>query len=148
MMGEGLRRTCRVYLRKNDTLVSSAAMTTHGFEIDDVPIFRLDADQPDAAIGKAVLQALNSYRWNVSPPGPEGRHPDPVLEFAEVKSWRQLEKGSRNIFIREKDGSITAIPTRRPPEGGYDHLNELAVHCRAIPEEIGAAVRQAALLCS
>jgi hypothetical protein len=143
-----MKRTCVVYLRKDELFIVSAAMTTHGFEIDDAPVCRLAADQAEATIGEAVLRALDAYRTNVPPPGPAGRHPDPVLQFVGVKSWGQLERSSRSISINDESGSIRAIPTRRLPAGGYDYLDELAVQCQAVPEQIGAAIRQVAPSCS
>jgi len=144
-----MRTSCAVYIRKEGMFVVSAAMTTHGFEIDDMPVTKLAAaEQTEVAIGKAVLKALDAYRKNVSPPGPNGRQPDPVLQFVGAKSWGQLERSSLNVFIKDESGSIRAVPTRRSPKGGYVHLEELAVHCRAIPEEIGVAVRKAVQLCS
>lgn len=141
-----MRRSCALYIRKGETIFVSQAMTTHGFEMDDQPTARLSNDDSDMAIGEAVLKALNLYRENVPPAGPLGRKPDPVLQFAGVKTWGQLERQSRNVSIEEKSGTVSVVPTRRPEEGGYDPLNQLAIHCRAVPEEIGAAVRRAATL--
>jgi hypothetical protein len=143
-----MRKICFVYLRKKEALVISAAMTTHGFEIAQEPVFRLVKDQSETAIGEAVLKALNSYRKGVAPLPPGDDRGDPVLQFVGVKTWGQLERTSRNILVKDESGSLSAVPTQRPPEGGYNHLNDLAVSCRAVPEEIGAAVRQAAQLCS
>ena len=140
-----MRRSCRVYLRRNEILVVSAAMTTHGFEIDDEPVSRLIKGFDD--VGDAVLRALSVYRSRVTPPGPEGRQQDPILRFAGVKTWGQLERTSRSLFVEEDAGSICIVPTRHSPEGGYEHLNQLKVCCRALPEEIRAAIREAAQLC-
>ena len=140
-------RTCSLYIRKNETFVVSSALTTHGYYMDDVPVFRVAPDQPDSAIGEAVLKALDSYRKDVPPVRHEDRKTYPVLQAIGLRSWGQLERTSRNISIEEDSGSVVVIPTRRPPEGGYEPLDQLAVHCRAVADEIGAAVRKAALLC-
>ena len=141
-------RICNVYLRGNETLIMSAAKTIPGFEIHAEPVFRLVDDQPDAAVGHAVLKALDSYREKVPPPSPEVRGQDPVLRSAGVSSWGQLERSSSNILITEEAGMIKAIPTQRRPGGAYLHLNNLAIQCRADAEEIGAALRQAVAFCS
>jgi len=140
-------KSCSLYIRKGEIIVVSQAMTTHGFETCDQPVLRLDTNESNITVGEAVMKALSLYRKNIPPHGPLGRKPDPILEFAGVRTWGQLERRSRCISISEESGSVTVGPTRRPPEGGYNHLDKLAIHCRAVPEEIGAAVRQAAALC-
>lgn len=123
-------------------------MTTHGFEITQEPVFKLHENSTEIGIGEAVLKALNSYRHDVPTPPLNDRQPDPLLEFIGVKTWGQLERSSRCILITEKLGSISATPTAHSPQGGYDHLNGLAVRCLPSADEIGAAVRRAAELCS
>lgn len=140
-------RVCSVYLRDDEIFVVSAAKTKPGFEIHRQPVFRLCEDESDIAIGEAVLKALASYRENVPAPGLDSRSPDAVLQSLGARSWRQVERSSRNVLITDESGEISAVPTRRPPDGGYVHLNGFAVHCRARPDEVGAAVRGAALLC-
>jgi hypothetical protein len=143
-----LQKSCVVYLRETEIVVVSNAMTTHGFEIDDLPITRLTAAQFDSVLGDAILEALGRYRTNVLPPGPRGRQPDPVLKFVGVRTWGQLERSTRNIFVTEELGSITAIPTRRIQKGGYDFLYEFAVRSSTVPVDIGLALSQAAKFCT
>jgi hypothetical protein len=143
-----VKRACALYVKKNEIFVVSEVMTTHGFEQHDQPVTKLTANEPDLAVGEAVLRALALYRQNVPPFGPGGRKPDPVLEFVGVRTWGQLQRSSQMVSIEEKEpDSISAVPTRRSIDGGYDYLKELAVHCRAVPEEIGTAIRKAVLLC-
>jgi hypothetical protein len=140
-------KACSLYIRKNETFVVSSALTTHGYYVDRVPVFRVTPDQPDSVIGEAVLRALDSYRENLLPTRPEDRKPDPVLQAMGLKSWGQLERTSRNVSVEENSGSVVVVPTRRPPEGGYNRLDNLALHCLAIADDIGATARKAALLC-
>ena len=141
-----MNRACTLCIGE-EIFVVSDAMTTHDYYEHDQPVTRLASNESDPVVGDAVLEALSLYRTNATPSGPMGTEADPVLQFAGVRTWGQLERNSHCILIREEAGSITSIPTRHAQGGGYDHLNELAIHCQAIPEEIGAAVRQAIKLC-
>ncbi|SRR5579884_1478036 len=140
-------KVCNLYVRDSDILVVSTATTTAGFEISQEPIFRLRADKPNVDIGHVVLRALEAHRTNIPPPSLKECSSDRVLSEIGVRSWRQLERTSRNILVTQEGGLVSATPTQHLSGGGYTHLNELTVRCRAIPEEIGAAVRQAELLC-
>lgn len=139
-----MRQSCNVFVSKNQVIVATVAMTTHGFEIDSEPVYRLLADVSNSDLGKAVLNALRSYRKDVSPPGPDtSAQESPVLRLAGFRRWSQLERISRNVFVEQQNDRLKAIPTTRPHEGGFVHQNALAVECGLTPEEIGKAVREA-----
>lgn len=140
--------SCNVFVRSADTLIVASARTKPGFEIDAAPVFKLAANEAPVAIGKAVLEALNSYRVNVNPPPSNAAASSPLLQIAGAKGWSQLERVSRNILVVLEAGQVSAIPTRHDPEGGFTHMRELAISCKPIDEEIGIAIARAALLCS
>ncbi len=139
-----MRRSCNVFFREDEVLVASAAMTTHGFEIDADPVIKLCEDRSQIKIGEAVLLALKSYSVNVSPRGPNSDpKSSPVLRAGKYRTWGQLERRNRNVFVVEEAGSLRAIPTRRSAEGGYAHQNDLSIRAGLTAEEIGDAIQRA-----
>ena len=140
--------SCNVFVRKKDILVASLARTTAGFEIVIDPVFKI-IGRSALSVGRAVLESIQAYQVDVPSPGPDfTKSANPLLKIAGCKSWSQLEKASINVLVNLDSECIWAIPTRHEIEGGFGHLNGLAVKCEMNAEEIGQAVLKAASLSS
>lgn len=86
------------------------------FEIDAEPIYKLNEDRSGLVTGTAVLQALQAYRVDVAPPGPDATaRSSPLLRIAGYKTWSQLERRSRNVFVVQDGDQARVIPTRYAP---------------------------------
>jgi len=143
------RSSCNVFVRKRHILVASAARTLAGFELIVDPIFELPVAATPSEIGQAALDAFAAYKIRVPNPGPDlANQPNAILRASGCRSWSQLDKSSRNVFLVRYPDTVVVIPTSQAPEGGVNHLNDQSIKCAAGARDIGEAVQMALAACS
>ena len=140
-------KACGVYFRGDKVFVISLAKTVPGFLIDSRPMFKLGRDEPPAAWGQAVLDALDSFREGVpmeQAPRTAGRE---FLDFTGFKSWASFARGALHLSLAYDGREVTVIPTVRA-HGGFNHMPEQATRCPPQPQAVGEALLEALRLCS
>ena len=148
-------RGASIYASQTALVILAEATTDAGFTLASLPVERLSSPADEATIGAAVLRVLAGCPVSVQAPSRDEytERLAPVWRAAGVRSWQALARNAVLCQIREREGTITLLPTRhggmRGPDRGFHELPEqaLKVQTNATALELGAAIREALHRC-
>lgn len=135
-----------IFLRGDAIYVVAVAVTRRGYTFKTEQVQTLSARVEAAALGKAVLRALDAYEENVPDIGDPRQHAGPMLRALGFSGIRQFERGTKWTGVQVVDGIAYVIPSKPYGRGGYfgltrDDAPEGGIaHVPLEPEALGAAV--------
>lgn len=101
------------------------------------------ADDPEA-ITEATRAALDKSRHGVPTPPPSEDLTAPMLEAANIKSWRTFVSRARVVDVCSSDGLATITPLKKVTAGGnYEPQPDKSRTCRVASAELGATILDA-----
>jgi hypothetical protein len=112
----------------------------------------VDADVPDADLGRLVRQGLAESKTNVPMPNFRAMDPstDPLLVAAGVKTYVGYARSAREVGVDldDKVPGLRLTPTLNSAREGWVSLDEftLSLDQRASDDQLGAGVRTALAL--
>jgi hypothetical protein len=111
------------------------------------PVKILEQNSNVDVIGRAVMDALQLFRTNVSFPDDYEKAANEVLKDTGFKNWRSFSKGAQRLGVRSVGAEILVTPTVADARGGYADLEDKTIRVRADPTTIGSAVVDALAKC-
>lgn len=140
-----LMKRATVYQRGAVILVHASSRTTDGVWILSEPCIRLPSDCGDAAMGLAVMSALEASQSSVPHPTQWKGLVEPLLRAAGVRTWKAFAKSAVCVEVEERDGQLALIPAvNLGSEEGF-RANESKKREIAIPSEhavVGVTLRE------
>lgn len=107
------------FVRRDVAYIPTCARTEAGFYFDIEPIEIARISNTDE-FRKAIKAALSRGNPTVPTPRREDYGKTPILKYAKVKSWPQMERESSFWGITENNGSYEFGPYRRRSDKGWE----------------------------
>lgn len=139
--------TCEVIGRGTKLYVFANCELQAGVRMSCPPVIVLEQNSGVEAIGRAVTDALRSFRANVPFPDDYDKAANEVLKDTGFKNWRSFSKDAQRLGVQSTGTEILVTPTVADARGGYGDLNEKSIKVRNDPASIGTAVLDALHLC-
>jgi hypothetical protein len=132
-----MEKSCGVYFRGEDVYVITSSYTTIGLLIATEPMFRLKRTDSPTDLGATVMEALQASRKGV--PNPEDLRSVGIAlaGFFGVKTLSSFERTATYFSLSLTANGVNIMPTVRGNRGGFSHLPDQAVNCKAEPTQIG-----------
>jgi hypothetical protein len=108
-----------IFIRHNVAYIPTSAKTEAGFYLDIEPVEVAEVSDT-ARFTEAVKAALSRGNPTVATPSREDYGKPPLVKYAKVKSWSQLERGSSFWGISEKSGRYEFGPYKRRADRGWE----------------------------
>jgi hypothetical protein len=137
---EVIGRGTKLYVFANCELQAGARMTCQ-------PVTVLEQNDDVEAIGRAVTDALRSFRTSVPFPDDFDKAANDALEGTGFKNWRVFSKGAQRLGVRSMGTEILVTPTVADARGGYGDLDDKSITVGIDPASIGRTVLDALRLC-
>jgi hypothetical protein len=137
---EVIRRGTKLYVFANCELQAGAQMACP-------PVTVLEQNSDVEAVGRAVTDALRSFRTNVPFPDDYNKAANEALKDTGFKNWRSFSKGAQRLGVRSMGTEILVTPTVADARGGYGDLSDKSIKVRIDPASVGRAVLDALHLC-
>jgi len=140
-------RGASVYLREGLWLIHSQAETEAGFSISTPPYLAIPEHAANAALGRAVRQALDASESGVPTPDPDDEGSSrQLLELVGVRGWRKFARTASLIGVHEERGRIVLEPWRLKGPPGNPSFEPLPDHDLELddvtPEALGRSLRR------
>jgi hypothetical protein len=151
-----MRQKCAVYLLAGDYIIISTSETSAGVGIAQAPVVRIGGSSTSAALGEAVLDALQRSQTGVPHPSDWAaldREMKTALNAVKVSSFMRLHRQASSVDVDADDEVVTLTPMRnggyKGPDRGFSGLPFKARRLRrgASTAEVGAAIVDAFQLC-
>ena len=111
------------------------------------PVTVLEQNSDVEAVGRAVMDALRSFRTNVPFPDDYNKAANEALKDTGFKNWRSFSKGAQRLGVRSMGTEILVTPTVADARGGYADLDDKSIKVRIDPASVGRTVLDALHLC-
>jgi hypothetical protein len=111
------------------------------------PVTVLEPNSDVEAVGRAVMDALRSFRTNVPFPDDLNKAANDLLKDTGFKNWRSFSKGAQRLDVASKGAEILVTPTVADARGGYASLDAKSIKARVDAASVGRAVLDALQLC-
>jgi hypothetical protein len=151
-----MRQKCSVYLLAGDYIIIPASETSAGMWIAEAPVLRVAGSSTSAALGEAVLEALQRSQTGVPHPTDwpaANREMKTALNAVKVSSFMRLHRQASSVAVDADEGVVTLTPLRnggyKGPDRGFSGLPSKARRLSrgTSTAEVGAAVVDAFQLC-
>ena len=139
--------TCEVIGRGTKLYVFANCEVQAGARMACPPVTVLQEDSDVEAIGRAVTDALRSFRTNVPFPDDYNKAANEALKDTGFKNWRSFSKGAQRLDVRSMGTEILVTPTVADARGGYADLKDKSIKARIDPASVGRTVLDALHLC-
>ena len=139
--------TCEVIARGGKLYVFSNCELDAGVRMACLPVTVLEQDSGVEAVGRAVTDALRSFRTNVPFPDDFNKAANDVLKDTGFKNWRSFSKGAQRLDVQSMGTEILVTPTVADARGGYASLDAKSIKVRVDPASVGRTVLDALHLC-
>lgn len=139
--------TCEVIGRGTKLYVFANCELQAGVRMACPPVTVLEQNSDVEAVGRAVTDALRSFRTNVPFPDDYNTAANEALKDTGFKNWRSFSKGAQRLGVRSMGTEILVTPTVADARGGYADLNDKSIKVRIDPASVGRTVLDALHLC-
>ena len=139
--------TCEVVGRGTKLYVFANCEVEAGVRLACPPVTVLEQNSDVEAIGRAVTEALRSFRTNVPFPDDYEKAAKEALADTGFKNWRSFSKGAQRLDVSSTRTGILVTPTVADARGGYADLAAKAITVPLDPASVGRAVLDAFHLC-
>ena len=139
--------TCEVIGRGAKLYVFANCELQAGVQMACPPVTVLEQNSDVDAVGRAVTDALRSFRTNVPIPDDYDKAANEALKDTGFKNWRSFSKGAQRLGVRSMGTEIVVTPTVADARGGYGDLDEKSIKVRMDPSSVGRTVLDALQLC-
>ncbi|WP_394838680.1 hypothetical protein LVJ94_17455 [Pendulispora rubella] len=135
-----------VYLRKTQFFVQSLSLSTDEVWIFSDPCFAFPETCDDAALGSAILAALDASRAGIPHPARDSKaHMGPLFQLAGITSWTTFARSAKSVQVTEEGGKIAVMGnTSDGPARGFDEdpTRQVILDRNAPPSDLGLAARR------
>lgn len=138
-----------VYRRRNVLFAHASCQTTDGVWILGEPCRRFDTATP-AELGMGILEVLKGSLMGVPHPTHWQGVFLPVLDLADVKSWKAFSRGAQCVGVKLEDNLLRLTPTEHKGHRyGFVPLEDATVEV-AVDDisAVGLAILKTLELCS
>jgi hypothetical protein len=107
-----IQRSATLYYWHGEIFVLSRWETTRGLAIDSEPVFTLSKSSPSEEVGKAILEALASFRTGREhPAGPKEwkKVPKPLLILTGLKSYLPIWQEGTVCSVSEREDELAFL---------------------------------------
>lgn len=141
-----MQQVCDVYRSDRAFFVVSFSQTLDGIWVGNDVRQALAADSAVAALGQAVLRALDASRQGQPPPADVGQPTRDLLRFIGAKSWTRFANTAQAAGVRRHGPSLTVTAYERGEHGAFLPRTdkEVTSPLKALTDaELGARVLEA-----
>lgn len=108
-----------LFVRNNVAYIPTSAKTEAGFYLEIEPV-EMAKIEDSANFREALKAALSRGNPIVATPKREDYGKPPVMKYAKVKSWAQMERESSFWGITENNGNYEFGPYRKRADRGWE----------------------------
>ncbi len=114
-----MQQVCEVYRSARAFFVVSFSQTVDGIWVGNDVRQTLAADSAAAALGQAVLRALDASRQGQPRPADVGQPTRDLLRFVGAKSWTRFANAVQATGVRRHGPSLTVTAYERGEHGAF-----------------------------
>ncbi len=140
------QQVCDVYRSARAFFVVSLSQTVDGIWVGNDMRQTLAADSAAAALGEAVLRALDASQQGRPRPADVGQPTRDLLRFVGAKSWTRFANTAQVTGVRRHGSSLTVTAYDRGEHGAFLPRTDKEVTCSLealTGAELGARVLEA-----
>jgi hypothetical protein len=146
-LSANMSATCEVIARGTKLYVFANCEVQAGVRMACRPVTVLEQSSDVEAVGRAVTDALRSFRTNVPFPDDYNKAANEALTDTGFKNWRSFSKGAQRLGVQSVGTEILVTPTVADARGGYADLNDKSIKVGIDPASVGRTVLDALHLC-